>query len=675
NTPNQQTVGANFTLAGDAADTNALKSLVITATLDGADKGQVFSTTYPGATNTTQNWTWTKTVDTTGNTDDGLWVYTITATDIAQRTTVVTRTILVDTTKPVVTGADAFSDPYYTSTIPAGGTASDANGSKTVSGLSKVEYSLDDSHWFTVTGLDSWAKTVDISALAVGTRTVWFRATDKTGNVSAETARTFTVDRAAPTISEATYASTVYVKADMPFTVDLSDDLSLSTSGLGSSGLGIALKVNGTTEPAPSVTLGASTTNTQHVTFTVPKSYGDGIYQVTLTATDGVGKTTTLTRTINVDTTPPSVVISNLNNADLLTANAFTVLGTATDGAGSGIQKIQYQFDGGSWTDTTGTVNWAAALSSLTDGLNHTIVFQAIDNSGNTSDASTLAARTRTFQVDLALPNLTETTSTIPSATLVYKKTAVTLGGASTDANGITKVAFTVVKDGSPLVVPDDTSHATTWSYSIPFASNGSQDGIYEVTVTATDGAGRTSSISRKVQIDTQAPTLTISSPVSAEVVAANTYKIAGQVTDNGGKGVTLLEYSKDSTNGGDGNWTGITLSGLNWSVSGVDFSGTEGSRTLWVRASDGLNPANAQSVTFQYDTAPPNLSEGTINTSAQVIRAANFSLGGSVSDSNAVQDLKITATLNGASKGTVFSTTSPGAYNYPKTVDTATHT
>ena len=117
-----------------------------------------------------------------------------------------------------------------------------------------------------------------------------------------------------------------------------------------------------------------------------------------LTAKDVAGKTTTVNRTVNIDTTPPMV---NLNAIPAwISATAYTISGMATDpGTGaSGVATIQYSLDGGTtwanavWTDTSGGANtagtWSATLSGLAEG-NHSIIVRANDAATN---STTLAA-------------------------------------------------------------------------------------------------------------------------------------------------------------------------------------------------------------------------------------------------------------------------------------------
>src|SRR5690606_21151260 len=108
----------------------------------------------------------------------------------------------------------------------------------------------------------------------------------------------------------------------------------------------------------------------------------------------------------------------------------IAVSGTASDAA-SGVQAIQYNLNGGGWTDAAGTTNWTISLEGLTNSLTHQIQFRAVDNAGNTSGITT-----RNFRVDLATPALAVTGGNT-GATLTYLNSDIVLSGTGSDANGL----------------------------------------------------------------------------------------------------------------------------------------------------------------------------------------------------------------------------------------------
>ncbi|WP_037547275.1 beta strand repeat-containing protein, partial [Spirochaeta lutea] len=663
----QEITNGDFTFTGDVSDSNALKdtgALVITASKDGGASSQVYSRSAAQIAADGGSYSYTVVLPDDGS-DDGTWVYTITATDVAGRTKSETRTFLIDETDPDTPVIDAFAGAYQVNELVSSGTAADGG-----SGLQTVEYSFDQSNWSPASGTSSWFRTVDISMSAAnvnhrlgqGNRTLYVRAIDRAGNVSPVGSRSFTVDRADPVVTvDAEYDGTVYKNAGFTVNGTVTDSLQLAGSP-------IAITVDGPN--TDDIALGAFnyTSGDGSWSQAVPIDDGDGSYSIAITGSDNVGRTHTVTRTVVVDTADPVVAVNNLNGDGSTQVNGatYTVSGTVTE-SGSGIASVEYSLDttdglDGTWQAATGTTSWAVALSGLTDTLTQTFAIRSTDNAGNTSTAVQ-----REFIVDLAPPTLTESESGIANASIVYRNSAISLGGSASDANGVTSVVVTYSKDGGASVeLLNDTTDDGTWSTTLPVSAG---DGAYEVTILATDEVGKTSSITRNIVIDTESPDLTLTAPVDGEFIDSGSYTIRGQVTDNGGKGVTSLEYSTDNAT-----WTTIPLSGFNWSVTGVDFStGGEGNRTLYVRATDGLNPESSQQVDFYYDTADPSLSEDNYS-AAQEITNGDFTFTGDVSDSNALKDtgaLVITASKDGGASSQVYSRSAAqiaadgGSYSY----------
>lgn len=68
-----------------------------------------------------------------------------------------------------------------------------------------------------------------------------------------------------------------------------------------------------------------------------------------------------------VETSRPSITLSNLVSGQRITNSLYTVTGSATDSWG--ISGVYWQVNNGAWNNTTGTTNWSATLN-LTPGTN-----------------------------------------------------------------------------------------------------------------------------------------------------------------------------------------------------------------------------------------------------------------------------------------------------------------
>jgi len=97
-----------------------------------------------------------------------------------------------------------------------------------------------------------------------------------------------------------------------------------------------------------------------------------------------------LTFTANfVDGTPPSLTISNLVAGQRLSNTVFKVKGGASDNLR--VASVQYQLNGGVWTNATGTTNWSADLLLL-PGFNSLAVY-AVDTAGNFSTTNAVTVQ------------------------------------------------------------------------------------------------------------------------------------------------------------------------------------------------------------------------------------------------------------------------------------------
>ena len=82
--------------------------------------------------------------------------------------------------------------------------------------------------------------------------------------------------------------------------------------------------------------------------WTIPFGLADGIYTITFGVTDKAGKSTSLTRTVQLDTTAPEFSLSNLDSGAIVDSDSYTVKGIASDGAsGVGLKSISYSLDEG----------------------------------------------------------------------------------------------------------------------------------------------------------------------------------------------------------------------------------------------------------------------------------------------------------------------------------------
>lgn len=275
-----------------------------------------------------------------------------------------------------------------------------------------------------------------------------------------------------------------------------------------------------------------SASNTYKATLTAPakSSYNqtNHYYGVQIIATDEAGNSTTVNqsdatlgsklRLTVKEKTAPIITISSPTASQLLTSNQPTIAFTVTDDdSGVNPDTIKLLIDGTEVSGITKTKTSSGYSCSykpdtaLADG-SHTIVVRASDYDENAATQKSVS-----FKIDTVPPELSVTT---PTDKLITNKSIVTVAGTTNDA---TSSPVTLTINGVATTVYDD----GTFSKDIAL-----EDGANTITIVATDGAGRTTTVTRTVTLDTKAPVISDVSlaPNPADVGA--TYVISVSVTD-----------------------------------------------------------------------------------------------------------------------------------------------
>lgn len=154
-------------------------------------------------------------------------------------------------------------------------------------------------------------KYVPQSALSDGSHTVKVNCSDYDGNAATQKTVTFTVDTVAPTLTvTAPSANGTYV-ASAAFTV--TGKTNDSTSSVAS----VTVKLNGTDQGTVSVDSSGN--------FSKAITLANGSNTIVVTATDKAGKTTSVTRTINLDTSAPEILSVTITPNPVGTGNSFVI--------------------------------------------------------------------------------------------------------------------------------------------------------------------------------------------------------------------------------------------------------------------------------------------------------------------------------------------------------------
>lgn len=275
-----------------------------------------------------------------------------------------------------------------------------------------------------------------------------------------------------------------------------------------------------------------STSGKWEATVTAPSksSYGqtDHVLGGTVKATDVAGNTVTVDQShaslgaslkIRVkEKVAPVISITAPTSGSYITTATPKITFKVTD-ADSGVNgnTIALKIDNAAvtgFTKTAVTGGYECSYtpsSALADG-SHTISITASDNDGNAA-----TAKTATFTIDTVPPTLSVTA---PAEGLVTNKTTVTVTGKTDD---VTSKPVTITVNGAAATVNTD----GTFSKDVTLSA-----GSNTITIVAKDKAGKTTTVTRKVTLDTTAPVIKSITLTPNPVDCGKTFIIAVEITD-----------------------------------------------------------------------------------------------------------------------------------------------
>ena len=224
-----------------------------------------------------------------------------------------------------------------------------------------------------------------------------------------------------------------------------------------------------------------------------------------------------------LEKTKPTVAITFPSAGATLISNKPTFTFTMRDsGSGVDTSKTVVKVDnkvvtGITFTDTTGGKNATYAPSAaLTDG-SHTVTIICTDYDGN---VSTLV--TSTFKIDTVPPTLSITN---PTDNLVTRFASLNVTGTTNDA--ISSPCTVTVKLNAGAEIDLTVASNGTFSKAITLA-----EGNNTIIVKSTDSAGKYSTVTRTVILDTVAPVIKSITMVPNPVDAGRTFIISVDVED-----------------------------------------------------------------------------------------------------------------------------------------------
>lgn len=264
-------------------------------------------------------------------------------------------------------------------------------------------------------------------------------------------------------------------------------------------------------------------------------------YGVTAEATDLAGNITTVDDTHATlgsqlklyvkEVTKPTIAFTAPASGAYLASNTPAIsfqLRDEANGSGIKISTLQIKVDGGTTLTNTspGVVVTSVSggydvtytpQSALSDG-SHTVTVNVQDNDGN---AATQASRN--FTVDTVPPTLSVTT---PAEGTTYRNSAA-----------LSVVGTTNDSTSSPVVITIKLNNVDQGAVTVDGSGNFSKsvtlvEGNNTIEVKATDKAGKTTTVTRTVVLDTVAPTVASITIVPNPVNVGQSYVITVEVSD-----------------------------------------------------------------------------------------------------------------------------------------------
>lgn len=283
-----------------------------------------------------------------------------------------------------------------------------------------------------------------------------------------------------------------------------------------------------------------SSTGKYEATITAPSksSYtlSGHYYPVTLKATDVAGNATTVTTSdatlgsalqLKVkEKVAPVITITSPTAGAYITNSKPTIKWKVTD-ADSGVNPATIGITIDSGSKVTGDTITKTAVTggyectytpgtALADG-SHTIKFDAIDFDGNAATQKSV-----TFKIDTVPPTLSVTS---PTDKLVTNNAAVTVKGTTNDATSSPVKVTIKLNSGAAESVTVGTDGS--FSKALTLVA-----GVNTITVVATDSAGKSTTVTRTVTLDTTPPVIKSVTITPNPVDAGKTFVISVEVTD-----------------------------------------------------------------------------------------------------------------------------------------------
>ena len=641
---------------------------IISGTATGAAAGDKVTVTIGGQTYTTVldaagNWSVGVPASVISGLSDGTVTVTASVTDAAGNTGTGSHNVTVDTGLPSVS-FNAISGDNVLNAVEKGQDLSVSGTSANLAEGTVVTVTLNGKNYTATTAADgTWSLTVpaaDLAGLGQANYTLNATATNGVGNSVSNTANLL-VDTALPTVTINTVAGDNVINA-----AEVAAGQSLSgTVANAEAGNTVTVTIGGNSYTA---TVQNDLTWSVNVPSDVLTALGNGSLSVTATVTNGHGNTGTGEREIAIDANLPGLRVDTVAGDNVVNsiehAQNLIVTGSS-DGLAPGT-ALTVTVNGKDYAATVlADGSWSAAVPSadVSAWPEGTVKISV------TGDSS--AGNPITISHDVTVDLATVAISINPIATddvinAAEKGADLVLSGATINVEAGQTVTISLNGKIYSATVDD----SGNWTWTVPSADlAGLKDGDASVQVSVTNVNGNSASAGREYSVDATAPSVTINTLATDDILNAAEAKsdltVSGTSTAEAGQTVTVSLNGKDYTTtvSADGSWT------LN--VPAADVAAlTDGSVTVTASVSDKAgNPASVDH-NLTVDVTVPAV---TINTVAgdDVINLAEHSQAHIISGTatGAAAGDKVTVTIGGQTYTTVLDAAGNWSVGVPASV------
>ena len=565
---------------------------IISGTATGAAAGDKVTVTIGGQTYTTVldaagNWSVGVPASVISGLSDGTVTVTASVTDAAGNTGIGTHNVTVDTGLPSVS-FNAISGDNVLNAVEKGQDLSVSGTSANLAEGTVVTVTLNGKNYTATTAADgTWSLTVpaaDLAGLGQANYTLNATATNGVGNSVSNTANLL-VDTALPTVTINTVAGDNVINA-----AEVAAGQTLSgTVANAEAGNTVTVTIGGNSYTA---TVQNDLTWSVNVPSDVLTALGNGSLSVTATVTNGHGNTGTGEREIAIDANLPGLRVDTVAGDNVVNsiehAQNLIVTGSS-DGLAPGT-ALTVTINGKDYAATVlADGRWSAAIpaadvSAWPEG---TVKISVTGDSaaGNpitishdvTVDLATVAISINAIATDDVI-NAAE-----KGADLVLSGAVINVEAGQTVTISLNGKIYSATVDDSG-----------NWTWTVPSADlAGLKDGDASVQVSVTNVNGNSASAGREYSVDATAPSVTINTLATDDILNAAEAKseltVSGSSSAEAGQTVTVSLNGKDYTTtvSADGSWT------LN--VPAADVAAlTDGSVTVTASVSDKAgNPAS----------------------------------------------------------------------------------